>query len=91
MNRSTRNRTLTVDSAEQATLARSLLRLRQVAPTSAVLDQIICQDVRDILVHLPDGFVDLLVLPVAVKQVLWREVLLTEGTDCPCFERKEGE
>ena len=37
------------------------------------------------------GFVDLLVLPVAVKQVLWREVLLTEGTDCPCFERKEGE
>jgi len=62
MNRSTRNRTLTLEPAEQATLARSLLRLRQPVSTSAVLDRIICQDARDAVAHLPDAFVDLLVL-----------------------------
>lgn len=60
--RGTRNRTLSLDSAEQAALARSLVRATRPVSLGAVLDRILCQDSRDTVGHLPGAFVDLLIL-----------------------------
>src|SRR5262245_23006775 len=60
--RAPRNRTLTCDETELAAYASSLLKLATAVPTEAITDTLIHQDIESALPHLPDRFVDLLVL-----------------------------
>jgi site-specific DNA-methyltransferase (adenine-specific) len=60
--RAPRNRTLTCDDAERTAYASSLSRLTASISIDAVTNAIIQQDLESALPHLPDRFVDLLIL-----------------------------
>jgi len=65
MNRRTRaprNRTITLDDAERAALASRLLRLDGPVPPESLFGRTVCQNLFDVLPHLPGQFVDLLIL-----------------------------
>lgn len=58
--RAPRNRTITLTEAEKAHFQTRLLRLDGPTPVEAILDKTICQNLLDVLPHLPIQFVDLL-------------------------------
>ena len=60
--RAPRNQTIALDDAERALLAKRLLRIDQPISPEPVLGRTVCQDVFDVLQHLPSGFVDLLIV-----------------------------
>lgn len=60
--RAPRNRTLTCTEAELAALASTLLHLSEPVAASSLVDAVVQQDVFDAIKHLPQGFVDLLIL-----------------------------
>jgi site-specific DNA-methyltransferase (adenine-specific) len=60
--RAPRNRTLDVANHERDGLLRQLIGLDHDAQPSEILDQTICQDLFSALPHLPQNFVDLLIV-----------------------------
>jgi site-specific DNA-methyltransferase (adenine-specific) len=60
--RAPRNRTLTLSDAEHDYYRPRLLRLEQPVSPEMILNRTICQDLFDALPHLPNAFVDLLII-----------------------------
>ena len=60
--RAPRNRTVTLEAAERATLSERLVRLDAPATSASLIGRTICQDLFDALPHLPSEFVDLLIV-----------------------------
>ncbi|MDA1049743.1 MAG: site-specific DNA-methyltransferase [Planctomycetota bacterium] len=60
--RAPRNRTITLDEAELATVAKRLVRLDCPATPTDVIGHTVCQDLFEALPHLPSRFVDLLIV-----------------------------
>ena len=60
--RAPRNRTITLDDAERCGFAELLVRLDAPTAPADVMGRTICQDLFDVLPHLPSGFVDLLII-----------------------------
>lgn len=60
--RAPRNRTITLDDAESARLAKRLLRLDGGAEPDLLVNKTICQDVFTVIPFLPSQFVDLLII-----------------------------
>lgn len=60
--RAPRNRTLTVTATDTARLAKRLIRLTKPVSVADILDTTIHQDTMDALRHLPEAFVDLLIV-----------------------------
>ncbi len=60
--RSSRNHTIVVAEDDIAAVGTRCVPLAHAAPVEELRDRVICQDVHDALPHLPDAFVDLLVL-----------------------------
>ena len=58
--RAPRNRTLTLSEQELSQYRSTLRRLKAPTTFSRIRDQIICQDLFDVVPHLPDGCVDLM-------------------------------
>ncbi len=59
--RALRNRTIDLAPAESRELSARLLRLNSRQSATAVLGRTICQDLFEVIPHLPDSFVDLLI------------------------------
>lgn len=57
-----RNRTVTLTVEEQSRYGQRLLRLESQTPVEKLTGRTICQDVFETMPHLPDGFVDLLIV-----------------------------
>ena len=60
--RAPRNRTLNCSDEELAALAPALLQLSQPVTASSLENAVVHQDAFDAMRHLPQGFVDLLIL-----------------------------
>lgn len=60
--RAPRNRTITLDDAERTAVAKRLIRLDEPASPESLFGRTICQDLYDVLPHLPSQFVDLLIV-----------------------------
>ncbi len=60
--RAPRNRTLTCDAEERVAYASSLIRLAAPVSTDKIADSLIHQDIDSAVPHLPDRFVDLMIL-----------------------------
>jgi len=60
--RAPRNRTITLTQHESARFARRLLRLDGPTVPADLLGRTVCQDLFEVLPHLPTGFVDLLII-----------------------------
>ncbi|MCS1410741.1 MAG: DNA adenine methyltransferase YhdJ [Verrucomicrobia subdivision 3 bacterium] len=60
--RAPRNRTLTLNKEEYATLAERLLRLNTPTTPAEIVGRTICQDLFEALPHLPSRFIDLLIV-----------------------------
>lgn len=60
--RAPRNRTITLDDAERPALRERLMQLDGPVTPKALLGRTICQDLFDVLPHLPSHFVDLLIV-----------------------------
>jgi site-specific DNA-methyltransferase (adenine-specific) len=60
--RAPRNRTIELSEAERDRLQRRLMQIDRPHAAAEVLDKIICQDLFAALPHLPQGFVDLLIV-----------------------------
>jgi len=60
--RAPRNRTITLSVAEAQEYHSRLLRLAQPASPDDVLGRTVCQDLFEAIPHLPDGFVDLMIV-----------------------------
>ena len=60
--RAPRNRTLTLSAQDEAALSKRLLRSPLPAEASRMADQVVCGDFIELLLQLPQAFVDLLIL-----------------------------
>lgn len=60
--RAPRNRTITLSDAERSVLASRLLRIDSPLTPEELYGRTVCQDLFDVLPHLPSQFVDLLVI-----------------------------
>lgn len=60
--RAPRNRTITLDDAEDFALAERLLRLDAPISADAIVGRTVCQNLFDALPHLPSDFIDLLIV-----------------------------
>lgn len=60
--RATRNRTITLTEEEQARYRQRLIRLKAPTAVGNLIGRTVCQDIFDAMPHLPDGFVDLLIV-----------------------------
>ena len=60
--RAPRNRTVTCDDTERVSLRSRLIRLERATPAEELLDRTICQSLFEALPHLPENFVDLLLI-----------------------------
>jgi len=81
--RAPRNRTLTCNAAELATLASDLLRLVAPACPEEIIGQVIHQDFHDVRRFLPTGFADLVILDPPYN--------LTKNYNGQVFQAKEAE
>ena len=62
MAKAPRNRTITVNPTDASILQKKLLRLDSPVTKRALAGRTICQDITEVIPHLPTGFVDLLVI-----------------------------
>ena len=60
--RASRNRTVTLNSGERAVLSRKLVRLAEPTAPAEIMGRTVCQDLFEVLHHLPSEFVDLLIV-----------------------------
>ena len=59
--RAPRNRTIDIEAAELQALSARLLRINSRQTVGALVGKTICQDLFEVIPHLPDAFVDLLI------------------------------